>query len=134
MSEQESWRLYARVVAFQWLYATYQKYSRVLHHVSTSRDLQVGKHLGYAYTSKLLSNTRNDIVPKPVVLCKNKPTTRDKLWTKRSPLDNLEVNYFMKLMLRFSKTQVRRYLEGTRLWVLREQVGQRWVKIERQEG
>ena len=55
--------------------------------------------------SKLFLHTRDDVPSKPVVSCETKPTTGNKLWTKKSPLGNLGVTYCVKLLLKFCGTK-----------------------------
>lgn len=83
--------------------------------------------LNYAYASKLLTHTKDDVPPKPVASCGTKPTTGDKLWTKRSPLGNLGVVCCMKLVLRFSGTRAGRSVELPR--VIYCSLWRSWYKV-----
>lgn len=69
------------------------------------------RSLSYTYVSKLFLYTRNNIPPKPVTSYGTKPIIGDELQIKRSPLDNLEIAYCMKLVLKFSETQAGRQVK-----------------------
>ncbi len=84
------------------------------YYASISGDLQVGLTFEPPVYKQAAHATRNDVSPKPVASCGTKPTTGDKLWTKRSSLGNLGVACCMKLILRFSGTQAGRWVKWPR--------------------